>query len=174
MLPALLKSSLECFQLFAHVSIVPICGIILPNRLCPRSEWHYNNFRLLFGYRSCSASEMFVTNNNFEGRMRKHINDFTMRVGSSSSNILIATLRENSFIHAGPLRQQWVRSILVIILWSTCVCTVLCFMYCGLCIFVLYSMGRWPQIKSSYLILSSLYCSIYNLFPGTRRYTLAE
>ena len=40
----------------------------------------YNNvFRLLFGYRkSCSASKMFVTNNiyNFEGHMRKHINDF--------------------------------------------------------------------------------------------------
>ena len=58
----------------------------------------YNNvFRILFGYRrSCSASEMFVTNDiyNFEGRMRKHINDFTMRVGSSS-NIL------HSFIHAG-------------------------------------------------------------------------
>ena len=74
----------------------------------------YNNvFRLLFGYRkSCSASEMFVTNDiyNFEGRMRKHINDFTMRVGSSS-NVLIATLRENSFIHAGPLRQKWMRSV---------------------------------------------------------------
>ena len=68
----------------------------------------YNNvFRLLFGYRrSCSASEMFVTNHmyNFEGRMRKHINE-------SSSNILIATLRENSFIHAGPLRQKWMRSV---------------------------------------------------------------
>ena len=49
----------------------------------------YNNvFRLLFGYRrSCSASKMFVINDiyNFEGRMRKHINDFTMRVGSSSN-----------------------------------------------------------------------------------------
>ena len=55
---------------------------------------------------------MFVTNNiyNFEGRMRKHINDFTMRVGSSD-NISIAMLRENSFIHAGPLRQKWVRSV---------------------------------------------------------------
>ena len=64
----------------------------------------YNNvFRLLFGYRrSCSASEMFVYNNiyNFEGRLRKNINDFTMRIGSSS-NVLIATLRENSlrFMH---------------------------------------------------------------------------
>ena len=27
-------------MLFAQVSIVPICGINLPNRLCPRSEWH--------------------------------------------------------------------------------------------------------------------------------------
>ena len=48
----------------------------------------YNNvFRLLFGYRrSCSASEMFVYNNiyNFEGRLRKNMNDFTMRIGSSS------------------------------------------------------------------------------------------
>ena len=74
-----------------------------------------NVFRLLFGYRrSRSASEMFVTNEiyiyNFEGRMRKHINYFTMRVGSSS-NILIATLRENRFIHADPLRQKWTRSV---------------------------------------------------------------
>ena len=95
----------------AQVSIVPICGINLPNRLA------YNNvFRLLFGYRrSCSASEIFVNNNiyNFDGRMRKHINDYTMRIGSSS-NILIATLRENSFILAGPLRQKWVRSVYTI------------------------------------------------------------
>ena len=79
----------------------------------------YNNvFRLLVGYRrSCSASEMFVNNNmfNFEGRLRKNINDFTMRIGSSSSNnILIATLRENSFILAGPLRQKWIRSVYTI------------------------------------------------------------
>ena len=47
---------------------------------------------------------------NFEGRMRKHINDFTMRVGSGSI-VLIATLRENSFIHAGPFRQKWMRSV---------------------------------------------------------------
>ena len=44
----------------------------------------------------------------FEGRMRN--NFFTMRVGSSNA-ILIATLRESSFIHAGPLRQKWVRSV---------------------------------------------------------------
>ena len=77
----------------------------------------YNNvFRLLFGYRrSCSASEMFVYNNiyNFEGRLRKNINDFTMRIGSSS-NVLIATLRENSFILAGPLRQKWITSVYTI------------------------------------------------------------
>ena len=42
--------------------------------------------------------------------MQKHINDFTMRVGSSS-NILIASLRENSFIPAGPLRQKWTRRV---------------------------------------------------------------
>ena len=74
----------------------------------------YNNvFRLLFGYRrSCSASEMFVNNKiyNFEGRLRKNINDFTMRIGSSS-NILIATLRENSFILAGHVRQKLIRSV---------------------------------------------------------------
>ena len=69
-----------------------------------------NVFRLLFGHRrSCSASEMFVYNNmyNFEGRLRTNINDFTMRIGNSS-NVLIATLRENSFILAGPLRQKWI------------------------------------------------------------------
>ena len=35
----LLKSNLDCFKLFAHVSIVPICGINLPNMICPRSEF---------------------------------------------------------------------------------------------------------------------------------------
>ena len=76
----------------------------------------YNNvFRLLFGYRrSCRASEMFVTNYITVKVVCENINDFTMRVGSSS-NILITTLRENSFIHAGPLRQKWMRSILFII-----------------------------------------------------------
>ena len=55
---------LRLFKMFTQVSIVPICGINLPNRLCPMSEWHNNVFRLLFGYRrSFSASEMFVTNN---------------------------------------------------------------------------------------------------------------
>ena len=54
----------------------------------------------------CLSPIIYIT----EGRMRKHINDFTMRVGSSS-NILIATLRENSLIDAGPLRQNWVRSV---------------------------------------------------------------
>ena len=34
------ESNLYCFKLFAQVSIVLICGINLPNRLCPRSEWH--------------------------------------------------------------------------------------------------------------------------------------
>ena len=37
---ALLKSNLDCFKHFAQVSIVLIFGINLPNRLCPRSEWH--------------------------------------------------------------------------------------------------------------------------------------
>ena len=77
----------------------------------------YNNvFRLLFGYRrSCSASEMFVSNNiyNFEGRLRKNINDFTMRIGSSS-NVLIATLRENTFILAGPFSQKCITSVYTI------------------------------------------------------------
>ena len=55
---------------------------------------------------------MFLYNNiyNFEGRLRKNIDDVTMRIGSSS-NVLIATLRENSFIHAGPLRQKWITSV---------------------------------------------------------------
>ena len=40
LLPALLKSNFDYFKLFAQVYIVPICGINLPNMLCPRSEWH--------------------------------------------------------------------------------------------------------------------------------------
>ena len=55
----------------------------------------------------CLSPIIYITLN---GHMRKHFNDFTMRVGSSN-NILIATLRENSFIHAGPLRQKWMRSV---------------------------------------------------------------
>ena len=42
-----------------------------------------------------------------------NINDFNMRIGSSS-NVLIATLRENSFILAGPLRQKWITSVYTI------------------------------------------------------------
>ena len=41
------------------------------------------------------------------------LDDFTMRIGSSS-NVLIATLRENSFILAGPLRQKWITSVYTI------------------------------------------------------------
>ncbi len=58
-----------------------------------------------------------------------------MRVGSSS-NVLIATLRENSFIHAGPLRQKWMRSVYILFVISVgivCVYStlfyILCFMY---------------------------------------------
>ena len=108
----------------------------------------YNNvFRLLFGYRrSCRASEMFVNNNiyTFEGRMRKNINDFTMRIGSSS-NILIATLRENSFILAGPLRQKWVRRIYILFIISVVIVGMYStlFYVLSLCIFVMYAMGQW-------------------------------
>ena len=94
----------------------------------------YNNVvRLLCGYRrSCSAGEMFVNNNiyNFEGRLRTNSIDFTMRIGSSS-NILIATLRENSFTLTGPLRQKCIRSVYTI--YNFCghlLTTVPCFMYC--------------------------------------------
>ena len=78
---------LRLFQAFCtQVSIVAICGT---KHVISKVRVAYNNvFRLLSGYRrSCRASEMFVNNNiyNFEGRLRKHINDFTMRIGSSSN-----------------------------------------------------------------------------------------
>ena len=113
MLHALLKSNLDCFKHFAQVSIVLIFGINLPNRLFPRSEWHiimFSSFYLDIEEVAAPAKCLSPMIYNFEGRMRKHINDFTMRVGSSS-NVLITTLRENSFIHAGPLRQKWMRSV---------------------------------------------------------------
>ena len=59
-----------------------------------------NVFRLLVGYRrSCRASEMFVTNNiyNFEGRLRKHINNFIMRIGSGSNIINRHAQREQFY-----------------------------------------------------------------------------
>ena len=37
-------------MLFAQVSIVPICGINLPNMLCPRSEWHIIMFSGFYLY----------------------------------------------------------------------------------------------------------------------------
>ena len=55
-----------------------------------------------------------------------------MRVGSSS-NVLITTLRENSYIHAGLLRQKWMRSVFIISVGIVCLYStlfyVLCFMY---------------------------------------------
>ena len=90
-----------------------IFGRNLPNRLFSRSEWHiimFSGFYLDIEKIAAPAKCLSAMIYNFEGRMRKHINDFTMRVGSSS-NVLIATLRENGFIHAGPLRQKWMRSV---------------------------------------------------------------
>ena len=108
------ESKLRLFQAFCTSFYCAHLWYKFTKQVISKVRVAYNNvFRLLFGYRrSCSANEMFVTNDiyNFEGRMRKHINDFTVRVGSSS-NVLIATLRENSFIHAGPLKQKWMRSL---------------------------------------------------------------
>ena len=65
-----------------------------------------------------------------------------MRVGSS-----IATLRENSFIHAGPLRQKWMRSVILFIISVVIVCLystlfyVLCFMY--FCFVFYVKTARW-------------------------------
>ena len=54
---------------------------------------------------------MLIATNIILGTHRAYsFYDFIMRIGSSS-NILIATLRENSFILAGPLRQKWVSSV---------------------------------------------------------------
>ena len=112
MLHANLKSNIDCFKLFARASIVLICGINLAQRLCPRSECHtilFSGFCLDIEKAAVPAKWLLPILCNFEGRMRKHINDFTMRV-DSSHNILIAMLTDNSFVHAGPLREKWVRS----------------------------------------------------------------
>ena len=66
---------------------MPVCGINLPIKTKVRGAYK-NVFRLLFGHgKSCSASD--VCHHNFDGRMRKHINDFTMRVGSSNTGCAI-------------------------------------------------------------------------------------
>ena len=79
----------------------------------------YNSvFRLLFGYRrSCRASEMFVTNDiyNFEGRMRKHINDFTMRIGSSSN--INRRPRNSFFLVVANFCYQVENQVAKLILW---------------------------------------------------------
>ena len=67
----------------------------LAHRLCLRSEWH-NVF--LFWDIDKVAMPAKCLLPIFEGRIRKHINDFAMRVDSS-------------FVHAGPLRQKRVRSV---------------------------------------------------------------
>ena len=95
---------------------MPICGINLPNMLCPRSEWHkimfsgfYLDIEEVAVPAKCLSTIIFITLKV----VRKNSNDFTMRIGSSS-NVLIATLRENSFILAGPLRQKWITSVYTI------------------------------------------------------------
>ena len=57
----------------------------------------------------CNARQMLVANNvrSFEGRIRKNTNVFTLRVDSSNN-------RDNSFIHCGPLRQKWFRSVYLV------------------------------------------------------------
>ena len=93
MLHALLMSNLDCFKLFAQVSIVLVCGINLPNRLCPRSEWHimfsgfYLDIEEVAAPAKCLSPMMYI---NLKVVCE---NNSTMRVGSSS-NVLIATLRE--------------------------------------------------------------------------------
>ena len=89
---------------------MPICGINLSNMLCPRSEWHiimfsgfYLDIEEVAVPAKCLSTMIFITLKF----------DFTMRIGSSS-NVLIATLRENSFILAGPLRQKWITSVYTI------------------------------------------------------------
>ena len=77
-----------------------------------------------------------------------------MRVGSSS-NILIATLRENSFIHAGPLRQTLMRSVYTV--YNLCghhlsvQYSVLCIVFYIFLFCILWASG--PEIKLSYLII---------------------
>ena len=75
-----------------------------------------NVFWLLFGYRKAvvPAKCLLAIICDFEGRMRKHMNDFTMRVGSSNNILIIAMLGENRFVRAGPLRQKWVRTYCIL------------------------------------------------------------
>ena len=103
--------------------MIPICiYIILMSTKNILDTANGSNLNALFNatlFRLNINTSFCIDFYNFEGRMRKHIKDFTMRVGSSS-NILITSLRENSFIHAGPLRQKWIGiGILFILEWTT-------------------------------------------------------
>ena len=66
-----------------------MCGINLAHMLCPRSEWHLILFPALDldTEKAAVPAKYFVNNNicNFEDLIRKHITDFTMRVGSSNN-----------------------------------------------------------------------------------------
>ena len=72
--------------------------------------YYYSNIPASLSY---SVSEMCVTNNifTFDGLMRNNIKDFTMLRVDSSYNILISTTRDNGFVHAGHLRQKWIKSV---------------------------------------------------------------
>ena len=66
-----------------------MCGGNLAHRLCPRSEWHIIMFPGFYLDREniavpakCLLPIIYQVC-NFEGRVRKHINDFTMSIGSS-------------------------------------------------------------------------------------------
>ena len=108
---------LRLFQAFCTSFYCAYLWYKFSSRIISKVRVAYNNvFRFLFGCRKrCSASQMLVANNvrSFEGRIRKHVKDFTLRVDSSKTS-LITTLRNNSFVHGGPLRLRWVRSVYLV------------------------------------------------------------
>ena len=103
---------LRLFQAFCTRFYCANCGLNLPNMLCPRSEWHIIMF---FTFcldieevavpAKCLSPIIFIT---LEVVCENIL--MILLCGLAAAVIyLIATLSENSFILAGPLRQKWVR-----------------------------------------------------------------
>ncbi len=154
---ALLKSNLDCFKLFAQVSIVLICGINLTKQVMSKVRVAYNNvFRLVFGYgktavpAKCLLLIIYVTLKVICEKVLMHL-----LCGMAAATISPRLERIAVFVLVLSDRNGlgvcilYIISVITVCLYSSL------FMYCVLCLAVFFSMGlcAWNKIILSDVIL---------------------
>ena len=167
MLHALLKSNLDCFKRFAQVPIVPICGINLPNRLCPRSEWHiimFSGFYLdiedVAVPAKCLSPIMYVT-------LKLVCENIAMILLCGLATAVIYQLPRLERIALfmlvlsdrnglGVYIILFIISVVIVSLYTSRSYSVLCIVFYVFSFCILWASG--PEIKFSYLILSYNKC----------------